>query len=87
MLVDGTFHCADDTHIRVDTTNEDEEHAIEIRVREDDESDQITQSEDAGEEACLDGITINQRFRTVSVLRTPVREREKTMAKVTGDCI
>jgi hypothetical protein len=54
-LVDGTFNCAEDTHIRVDTTNGDGEHAVEIRVRENDESDQITQSEDTGEEACLDG--------------------------------
>ena len=46
-LVDSTFHCAEDTHIRVDTTNGGGEHAIEICVRKNDESDQITQSEEA----------------------------------------
>ena len=53
--MDCTFRCAQDAHVRVDTTDRNGKHAIEIRVRENDKSDQIAQSEDAGEEASLDG--------------------------------
>ena len=55
--MDGNFGCAEDTHIRVDTTDGNAEHPVEIHVRENDKSDQITQSEDAGKEASLDGTT------------------------------
>jgi len=65
-LLDGTFHCTEDPHIRVDTTNGNGEHAIEIRAREKDKGDQISHSEGDGEEACLDGTTnksIQNRIR------------------------
>ena len=50
---------ADDTHIRVDATNGNGEHDVDICVRENDEGDQITQGEDPDEETRLDG-TANQ---------------------------
>jgi hypothetical protein len=55
--VDGAFGCAEDAHIRVDTTDGNSEHAVEVRLRENDKSDQLTQSEEAGEEASLDSTT------------------------------
>ena len=42
-LVDGIFGCSEDAHIRVDTSNGNGEHAVEIRLQENDKSDQITQ--------------------------------------------
>ena len=41
--------------MRVDTTAGNGEYGVEIHVRENDKSDQTTRSEDAGEDASLDG--------------------------------
>lgn len=46
-----------DTHIRVDATNGDGEHAIETRVWENKKSNQIAHGEDPGEESGLNGTT------------------------------
>lgn len=45
----------DDTYICVDTTNRKGKHAIEIRVRDDDECDQNTNGENHNKETRLDG--------------------------------
>lgn len=56
-LVDSTFRCAEDTHIRVDATKGNGEHAVEVHPREKNKGGQISHSEGDGEEACLDGTT------------------------------
>ena len=48
-LLDGIFHCADDTHIHLDTTTGNGEYDIDTHVQEDEKSDQTTQNQDAGE--------------------------------------
>ena len=52
-----TFRCAEDTHIRVDATDRYGEHTVKIRVRQNDESDQVTHGKYPGEETRLDGTT------------------------------
>lgn len=48
------FRQVDGTYIRVDTADRNSEHAVEICVREDDESHQISHAEDRSKETCLD---------------------------------
>ena len=55
--MDGTLAYVDYTHISVDTTNGYGEHAVEVRVRENDNGDQIAHGENAGEKTRLDGTT------------------------------
>ena len=64
------FHYVDDTHIRVDATNGNSEHAIEIRVRENNKSDQITHGEDPSEETCLNGTTNKSVEDRIRLLET-----------------
>ena len=55
LVITRHFHRAENTYICVDTTERNDEHAVEAHVRKLSEGDQITQGKDAGEEACLDG--------------------------------
>ena len=48
-LLDAIFHCADDTHIHLDTTTGNGEYDIDTHFQEDEKSDQTTQNQDAGE--------------------------------------
>lgn len=57
MSVNVHFIHGGDTDTCVDTTNRNGEHAIEIRVRENDESDQVAYREDPDEETQLGGTT------------------------------
>ena len=45
----------DDTHIRVDSTNGNAKHTVEVRVWENDECDQVGNGEDPSKETRLDG--------------------------------
>ena len=72
-LVDGIFGCSEDAHIRVDTSNGNGEHAVEIRLRENDKSDQITQREDPSEKTCLDGTSNKSVENCVRLVETGSR--------------
>ena len=72
-LLDSIFRCADDAHICIDTTAGNGEYAIDIHVRENEKSDQTTQSEDAGEKASLDGATNESVQNCLRLAETSLR--------------
>ena len=66
----------DGTHISVDTTNGYGEHAVEVRVRENDNGDQIAHGENAGEKTRLDGTTNKSVQNRIRLAETSSRAVE-----------
>ncbi len=66
----------DNTHIRVDTTNGNSKHTVEICVRQNNKRNQITHGEDPGEETCLDGTTDKSVDNGIRLAGTGSQTRE-----------
>jgi hypothetical protein len=65
-----------DAHIRVNTTKGKGKHAAQIRVREKEIGDQISQGEDTGEETRLDGTANKSVQNRIRVAETSTRAGE-----------
>ena len=51
--VDDILRCVDNTHIRVDTTKGNGEHAMQIRSRKNNKRHQVAHGEDPGKKTCV----------------------------------
>lgn len=70
------IHCIDHTHICVDATNRNGKHTKKIRIWYDDETNQVTHSEDHSEETRLNGTTNKSVKDRIRPLETSSRTRE-----------